>query len=208
MRAYVVLSVLLLAIILGPFFLFEDSIKLWVEEVVSPNSPKNVTVAIIIIVLALDVFLPVPSSIVSTAAGALLGFTSGVAVSTAGMTIGCSLAYLCGKKWGLPLVRSMVGERDLADVSARFRKDAGWALASMRPVPVLAEASTLIAGMAGVPFPRFLSITTLANAGISTVYCAVGATGLATNSFLLAVIGSIALPGCLMLISGVMNRRR
>jgi hypothetical protein len=77
----------------------------------------------------------------------------------------------------------------------------------MRPVPVLAEASALIAGVARVPFMRYLTVTVLANAGISTVYSAVGANALRTDSFLLAFAGAVALPGCAMLMRRILRRR-
>jgi uncharacterized membrane protein YdjX (TVP38/TMEM64 family) len=206
MRSWVILAVLLLAVILGPFFIFEESSNAWVARLLTPQAPKGFLAAAIISLLALDVFLPVPSSIVSTAAGALLGFVTGVAVSTAGMTLGCALAYVCGHRFGLRLVRGMVNDRDLEQVSARFRRGAAWALATMRPIPVLAEASALFAGVAGVPFSRYMIVTALSNAGISAVYCATGAHALAAGSFLLAFAGAIALPGC-MIILGRMIRR-
>ena len=84
----------------------------------------------IVVFLALDVFLPVPSSVVSTAAGDPLGFWIRAIVSTEGMTLGCVLAYWSGKNFGLPLVRSMVSQRDLEDLRARFRRSAEWALAT------------------------------------------------------------------------------
>lgn len=208
MRAWVILSVILLVVILGPFFLFEASIHAWVDRVINPSASRGAIITAIVSFLALDVFLPVPSSIVSTVAGALLGFPAGVVASTVGMTLGCVVAYFCGRKYGLPLVRRMVGDRELEEVSASFRSGAEWSLATMRPVPVLAEASALIAGMAGVPFARYLSITALANAGISAVYCAVGVNALATGSFLLAFAGSMALPGCLILCRRLMRRPR
>ena len=198
MRSWIILSVLLLALILVPFFLFEAGMNAWVDSLLTPQASSGAIAAAIASVLVLDVFLPVPSSIVSTAAGALLGFAAGVAVSTVGMTMGCVLGYLCGQKFGLPLVRRMVRVRDMEEVTARFRQGADWALATMRPVPVLAEASALVAGVAGVPFARFLGITALANAGISAVYCAAGAKALDAGSFLVAFAASIALPGCLI----------
>ena len=199
MRPWVLLSVLLLAVILGPFVLFEASMNRWVEDLLAARNSDGVMAALIASVLALDVFLPVPSSIVSTAAGALLGFAAGMAASTAGMTMGCVLGYVCGSRFGLPVVRRLVRERELNEVSQRFRQGATWALAMMRPIPVLAEASALLSGVAGVPFGRFVAVTALANAGISTVYAAVGANALHTRSLLLAFAASVGLPACLML---------
>ena len=209
-RTWILLAALLLAIILVPFFLFEDGMNAWVASRLQAGTPPVVTAAMIVCLLALDVFLPVPSSIVSTAAGALLGFTAGMAASTMGMTLGCMLGYWCGRRFGLPVVRRFVSERDLSEVTGQFCRGAEWALATTRPVPVLAEASALVAGLSTVPFWKYMLITSLANAGISAVYCAVGANALHSGSFLYAFLGAIALPGVAMLLSRVlrMNYRR
>jgi uncharacterized membrane protein YdjX (TVP38/TMEM64 family) len=207
-RAWVVLSVLLLTVILVPFFLFEQDMNAWVDRVLRTSVPGEGAAAAVISLLALDVFLPIPSSIVSTAAGAMLGFALGVAASTAGMTLGCFLAHFCGRRFGSPLMRRIVRDRDLEEVAEQFRRGAIWALATLRPVPVLAEASALFAGVSGVPLSKYMGVTTLANAGISAVYCAVGANALESGSFLLAFAGSIALPAVAMLISRWVHRRR
>lgn len=208
---WLIIAVLFLAAILIPFFLFAHDMNAWVEHLFR-TSPKTGAIATAVVtLLALDVFLPVPSSIVSTASGAMLGLLPGIAASTAGMTLGCSLGYACGRKWGLPVVRRVVRvrDRDLEQVSARFRRGAVlFALATMRPIPVLAEASALFAGVSRVPFPAYIGITTLANAGISTIYCAVGAKALHNGSFLLAFAGAIALPAVAMGISRIVSLYR
>lgn len=205
-RPWLVLSFVLLAIILVPFFLFEEGMNAWVESLLRLQAPLPVTAAVVICLLALDVFLPIPSSIVSTAAGALLGFATGVIVSTIGMTVGCLLAYVCGWRFGLPLVRRMVSERVLDQLSVQFHWGAQWALVTARPVPVLAEASALVAGLFRVPFFTYMGVTGLANLGISAAYCAVGAKALHARSFFLAFAGSILLPGVAMLISRIFRR--
>jgi uncharacterized membrane protein YdjX (TVP38/TMEM64 family) len=205
-RPWIILSVLLLAIILVPFFLFEEGMNARVLSLLRVGAPHAAIAAIVICLLALDVFLPIPSSIVSTAAGAMLGFPIGVMVSTIGMSIGCLLAYVCGWRFGLPLVRRMVSEPDLNQLSAQFHRGTEWTLATMRPVPVLAEASALLAGLFRVPFLSYMVVTGLANAGISAVYCAVGANALHTGSFLLAFGGSILLPGLAIVISRSLRR--
>ena len=59
-----------------------------------------------------------------------------------------------------------------------------WVIVVSRPIPVLAEASVLFAGLSGMPASRFLLLSTLSNLGISAVYAAVGAFSASTNSFL------------------------
>ena len=194
-RPWLILASVTLLIILAPFFLFEKGLNEWVQYLMSPAHRSGTIAVAVILLLAMDVLLPIPSSIVSTAAGAALGLLPGLAASVAGMTLGSLIGYALGRKCGLPLVRRMVRDRDLEQVSARFRRNAGWALAAMRPVPVLAEASALFAGVSQVPLPAYIAITTLANTGISAVYCAVGANVFDTGSFLLAFGASIGLPG-------------
>jgi uncharacterized membrane protein YdjX (TVP38/TMEM64 family) len=206
MRAWVTLAVFLLIVILVPFLLFEQGLNSLVDYLVVPHASRATVAGIIVALLALDVFLPVPSSIVSTAAGALLGFVSGLVVSTAGMTLGCVLAYGFSYRYGPPLVRRMMTERESQEVSAQFRRGAAWALAIMRPIPVLAEASALLAGVAGVPFTRYFIVTALANAGISAIYSAAGANALRSGSVLFALAGAVALPTCGMLIRVILRR--
>jgi 3-dehydroquinate synthase len=124
------------------------------------------------------------------------------------MTLGSLLGYALGRKFGLPLVRRMTREGDVEQVSARFRNGAAWALAVMRPIPVLAEASTLFAGLSRVPLPLYVTITTLANAGISAVYCAAGANALSAGSFLLAFAASVGLPALAIAMNRLLRRTR
>ena len=61
-----------------------------------------------------------------------------------------------------------------------------------------------------MPFWKYMLITSLANAGISAVYCAVGRQRAAFRIVSVAFLGAIALPGVAMLLSRVlrMNYRR
>jgi uncharacterized membrane protein YdjX (TVP38/TMEM64 family) len=199
MRLWAMIVLVLLAVILIPFLLFENASNAEVAKWLTADRSRPAIAIAIVVILALDVFLPVPSSVVSTAAGALLGVWLGALVSTAGMTLGCVLAYWSGRKFGLPLVRRMVRARDLDDVRSQFCRGAVWALTTARPVPVLAEASTLFAGLAGVPFSRYLLITTLANTGISLIYSVAGASARQAHWFFLAFLASCAIPGLAML---------
>jgi hypothetical protein len=100
--------------------------------------------------------LPVPSSIVSTAAGVLLGFWRGTAVVFAGMTAGCLLGYAVGSR-SSAVARRVVGEDGLVRAADLVRRYGDWVLVACRPVPVLAEASVIFAGLAHAPFGRFVS---------------------------------------------------
>jgi uncharacterized membrane protein YdjX (TVP38/TMEM64 family) len=93
---WVVLWVVLIAIVLVPFLVFETQFEQLATWLAEGNASGWATAGAIGALLALDVFLPVPSSIVSTGAGVLLGFGAGAAVIWVGMTLGCLIGYVFG----------------------------------------------------------------------------------------------------------------
>ncbi len=195
---WVMLIGLLFALVIIPFLLFEKQfgqLGTWLAEGHAAGWASAATIGTL---LALDVFLPVPSSIVSTGAGVLLGFWRGAAVIWIGMTIGCAVGYAFGALTA-GAARRLVGADGLAragDVMARYGP---WALVVCRPIPVLAESSVVFAGVVRTPVGPFIWLTTLSNLGIAIAYAAVGAFSMKMQSFLLTFIAALALPGLAML---------
>jgi uncharacterized membrane protein YdjX (TVP38/TMEM64 family) len=195
---WLLLTVLLLAFILVPFVLFEEWFERLATGIMRGELAGWPAVALIGGFLSLDVFLPVPSSIISTAAGAVLGFGRGMAVIWAGMTAGCVLAYLLGAR-ATGVARRIIG-RDGLDRAERVAATHGdWALVVCRPVPVLAEASVILAGLVHTPWRRFLLLTAAANLGIAAAYAAIGAFSMTVGSFLLTFVGALTIPALAML---------
>jgi uncharacterized membrane protein YdjX (TVP38/TMEM64 family) len=201
-RGWIFLGIVILALILVPFILWGARIEHGFDIFVRTAGQRPwVTAAVLGGLLAADVLLPVPSSLVSTSAGLILGFTVGTTVSLLGMTASCLVAYWLGASGGRPLCRKLIGERELARLESFSRGFGDWLIIVARPIPVLAEASTLFAGMGRMAFRRYFSMTLLSNLGISAAYGAVGAFANFHHSFLLALAGAILLPLVAMLLS-------
>ncbi len=196
---WVLLVVVLLAIVLVPFFLAGSAIESWTKAFIDKAGEHPWLCAMVLGgLLASDILLPIPSSIVSTACGLLLGVTLGTAVSLLGMTISCILGYWLGRGCGRALAVRLVSAEDLdrfQSVHARFED---WAVVMSRPVPVLAEVSVLFAGLSRMPAARFFLLSTLANLGVSLGYALVGAYASSTNAFFVAFAGAMLLPGLAM----------
>ena len=175
----------ILALILIPFFLWEDAFNGLAARLVTEYRGAWWLPPAIAGLLAGDVFLPVPSSILSTASGVLLGFAGGAATNIVGMTAGCWLGYRAGR---------MARRRSDVSLEVLWARHGERTLILTRAVPVLAEAAVLFAGMTGMPMRRFLVLTTLANIGIGTLYAAVGAFAMEWNLFLGAFAGSLVVP--------------
>ena len=195
------LSCILLICILGPYFAFGDAIE--ARSLKLLNDAGTLRKAMLVAaLLAADVYLPVPSSIVSTIGGTYLGVVGGTIASTVGMTVGTLFGYASGRVFGNSLTR------DSRERAERFIARWGlWAVAVARPVPVLAEASVLLAGVNRMPLLPFALITFLANLGVSLVYATAGAHS-SVSSFGWALAAAIGLPGVALAVSRAAARRR
>jgi uncharacterized membrane protein YdjX (TVP38/TMEM64 family) len=192
---WVVIGAVVFAALIVPFLVFGDAIEAWTRaflEAAGDNRP--LVAAVLGGLLASDIAMPIPSSIVSTACGLLLGLAAGTLVSLAGMVVSCALGFAFARGIGRAWVARAVGPAEMARLTALGDRYGDWMLIIARPVPVLAEASVLVAGVSGIGVRRFFVLTTLSNAAISAAYAAIGALAAGVNSFLLAVAGSILLP--------------
>lgn len=195
------LGTVILLLILGPFFLWGGQIEDWTAHFLETAAPQRGLVATVLgLLLAVDVLLPIPSSLVSTACGLFVGVVGGTLVSWAGMTISCAAGYWLARS-GRPAVRRLLGERELQRLQVLGARFGDWVVIICRPVPVLAEAAVLLAGMSGMRPRRFLLMVALANLGISAVYATVGALAATVNSFLVAFAAAILLPLAALLLS-------
>jgi uncharacterized membrane protein YdjX (TVP38/TMEM64 family) len=197
---WVLLWVILIGLVLLPFLLFEAQFNAFAEHVTASGTSRWLVAAAVLSLLALDVFLPVPSSIVSTAAGVFLGFLAGTAVIWAGMMAGSVLGYAVGAR-GSGAARRLVGADGISRAGGLFGRYGDATIVLCRPVPVLAEASVVFAGLVKAPFGRFAQLTAISNLGIALGYAAFGAYSLRLDSFLLAFLGALLLPGIFILVS-------
>jgi len=189
--------VVLIALVLVPFFLFEDRFNAFADSVTRGDTARWLAASSIFALLALDVILPVPSSIVSTAAGVLLGFWRGAAVVWLGMMGACLFGYALGAR-ASGVARRFVGEEGLVRAERLASRYGDWTILVCRPVPVLAEASVIFAGIIRTPFARFAWLTAASNLGIALGYAAFGAFSMRVDSFLLAFLGALVIPGAVM----------
>ena len=82
-----------------------------------------------------------------------------------------------------------------------------WAVVLCRPIPVLAEATVVFAGLVRAPLGRFVWLTALSNLGIATGYAAIGAFSMRLDSFLMAFVGAIVVPGLALVVVRLRAKR-
>lgn len=144
--------------------------------------------------LLVDVVAPVPSSIIMVANGMLFGGVWGTLLSVVG-GFGTALAGYgiglrgerAGKRW--------LGDAALARANAFFQNYGMMAVIVSRPIPMLAEAVSIIAGLSRMPARTFLPATLLGLLPTAAIYAVAGAYALNFQSGLYVSLAVMALAG-------------
>lgn len=161
------------------------------DEVESDESDSTKMACIVIALLAGDIFLPVPSSVVVTIAGSRLGIPVAVAACWVGLCLSNLIGYgigAAGKKYS----RKIVSEKQISDVQSFVTRFGAVAVLFLRPIPILSEASTVVAGLYKMPFRPFLAAIAAANFVLTLGYAFLGSLAESSEAlFLLAVFAAI-----------------
>ena len=138
----VLVVALVVAIPVVPFLFlgeqFEERVSTWVREEVQDEH----RIAIVIGVLTTDIFLPVPSSAVSTWAGGVLGFGPGLIASWIGMTVGSVIGFGLARLFGARFASFFAQDADLEALRGTTQQYGPLTLLVTRPLPILAEAQS------------------------------------------------------------------
>lgn len=205
--AWALLVTLTLGLVLVPWFIWGDGLEAWVSHALLERQPSHFVAGWIVGLLAADVFLPVPSSIVAVAAGVFLGWGYGAAVAFVGLTVGAMMGYAFGRYGGAVMAKRVVGEREWKRAEVWARRYGLGLVLFLRPVPVLAEASTFYVGAARVPLVQYLTACSLGNLVIAVVYASVGSFTADSGELEPALMAGFLLPGVAMTVVRLIMRR-
>lgn len=161
----------------------------WLQPAMRPGLSSA---AVILTLLAVDIVLPVPSSLVMIASGAVLGVFQGALVSFAGSLLGEWLGFELARRYGIPAARWIVGDADLSRMQAVMRTHGATAIAASRALPVLMETLSVVAGLSGMPRRAFLMASALGTAPIVVAYAWAGSVSRSADSVVPAVIMLLA----------------
>lgn len=155
--------------------------------------------------LIADVIAPVPSSIIMLANGILFGPVGGTLLSILGGSGAAWAGYWIGAQ-GEHVGRRWLGNDALTRAGAFFRKHGMVAVIASRPIPILAEAVSVIAGISRMPAGRFLFATLLGLLPTAVIYAIAGAYTASLNGGLYAFLAVMLLAGAVWLAGKLMTR--
>jgi len=194
----IVLLAVVLLIASVPFLLIGGPLERQVDAWLGAATGRPTKGAVVVGLLASDVLLPVPSSVVNTFAGKALGFLPGSAAAWLGMTAGAVIGFALARLFGRPLAVRLSSEEELRRIDASSARYGPGLLVLARAVPVLAEASVLFFGTTDLSWRRFLVPVALGNLVIATGYAALGH----WVALPIAIPLALAIPAALFLVGG------
>jgi len=171
-------------------FGFEQQLVGWFDDAVTPGALAIAAT----LLLASDVFLPVPSSFISTLLGARLGIFAGTAVSWLGMTAGAFIAYVVARLVGRSLLVRLADPADVARLEQLAADRGSGVLVVTRALPVLAETAVLLMATFNLPWRHFLAPVALANLGLSLAYATIGRLAIKHSALTIALVASVIIP--------------
>lgn len=185
-----------------PFLAFSSQLEPWiVQQVEGPSlseRPLYFGLAVAFLLIA-DILLPIPSSLVCTLAGSVLGSFAGTLVCWVGLNLSALFGYFLARWFGQPFVNRFSDEAKVAEAERMVNRFGTWGLALCRALPVLAEASVLFVGLYNMSFRRFWPPVVAANLGIAISFCVLGDIAKDQEWLAIALAVSVAIPVALIL---------
>lgn len=208
MRRYVTIFVAVLGVLLT-MFLVAEALDLGPLTDPTPWLDQGgfAAAAVGIGLLLVDVVLPVPSSLVMIAHGALFGVTLGTALSLLGSTGATMVGYALGRRGS----RFLVG--DAAEDDRRYANTLlkRWGLLAIivtRPVPLLAETTAIMAGMSSMRWWVVLLGAVVGSLPAALLYAFPGALATSFESGLIGFGLVLAMAAGTWLIGELLSRSR
>lgn len=178
----------------APFLFFGGQLNDWLRGL-AENPPEPVaTFALIVGLLATDILLPIPSSLISTLSGWQLGWFWGTLATWLGMNLGAVLGFALARRYGRAFALCFSQGRDLERIRKVSDRYGPLVLVLTRAMPVFAEACILMAGIHQLTWQRFMPAILGSNLGIAIAYAAFGDYAERHQWLPLALAVSVAVP--------------
>ena len=197
MKRLLVLILALAACVVASKVLFEDILHLDLAPAAADWIARAGTgsAAAIVILLAVDIFLPVPSSLVMVLSGAVFGAFWGSVLSLAGSIAGEWLGFELARRYGRRFSARVVGDREIDSLARLFARHGAAAVVVTRALPIAMETMSVVAGLSGMGRVAFLLASVVGTVPVVAAYAYAGAMSRETGSLVPAIVMLIAVAG-------------
>jgi len=154
--------------------------------------------------LIADVLLPVPSSLVMVAHGALFGVVIGTLLSLLGSVGAALFGFAIGRRGGRLLERIVTPE-ERARADKMLARWGALAVVVTRPVPILAETVAIMTGTSSIGWARMALASFAGSLPPALLYALTGAAYANFQSFVLMFVATLFVAGSFWFIGRLLD---
>ena len=199
-------TVLYLSLFIIPFVLFGNLFEEFAQVFLNSGNSDAAVTFVAALLLAGDPVLPTPSSVVATLLATRIGLIPAAIVNGAALSAACILGYIIGRFGAGAFARH--GKRLPQGFVEWVKRHGLVATLLCRPVPVLAEASLIMAGAAKHEPVRLLGWCCVTQMALGAAYAFAGSGwGNGEWNSLAILVGSVGIPVIAALVVFVSFRR-
>lgn len=205
MKRWVVLAIGIAAAVMLTKFIVEDLFGVDLVPVMQRwiAQPGPGAAAAVIGLLIVDIVVPIPSSVVMVLAGAVFGAVNGAILSLVG-SLGCSvIGFELTRRFGRRASARLVGEDEIARLEGTFARHGAGAVFVTRPLPVVKETMSVVAGLSGMKRRTYLVAAAAGTIPEAVLYAYAGSASRQMGNLMPAVLILMAVAA-----AGWMFRRR
>lgn len=145
--------------------------------------------------LLLDVFIPIPSSVIMILHGTIFGILGGFALSLAASVGGAMIGWWVGHKGG-PVMDRIVSPDEKRQANGFIEQYGLLAIIISRLIPIVAETVAIMSGATNLGWRKVLLATTIGSIPPALIYAIAGE---ATDDFASGAVVTV----CVVLVAGV-----
>ena len=149
--------------------------------------------------LSIDLFLPIPSSLVMVLSGALFGTLVGGVLSLIGSLAGNYVGFELARRYGRSLSVRLVGQAQVESMHRVFSRYGVATIVASRPLPILMETLSVVAGLARLGRAPFLIASAVGTIPVCFAYSYAGTFALRAETVFVAILVIVAVPALVWL---------
>lgn len=195
MRRTIALVAIVAGVVIGSKLLLENALGLSLEPLARSWMADAgwSGAAAVVGLLAVDIFIPVPSSIVMVLSGAAFGVWWGALLAFVGSIGGEWLGFELARRYGAGLSSRFIGDAaEVRRLNHILVTHGAAAVVVTRALPVVMETMSLVAGVSTMPRLTFLVASAIGTAPIVVIYAYAGAMSRETGSLVPALVILVA----------------
>lgn len=157
--------------------------------------------------LASDIILPVPGSLVMVANGALFGIWLGTLLSLIGGLLSSWIGFAIGRR-GAKIIHKIASAEEQERAEQMLQKWGIFAVIVSRPVPLIGETISVMAGASTLPMYKLILASIVGVLPAAILYAAVGVYATELKAGIIGTVAVVILAGIVWAIGKRMNRSK